>query len=247
MKMKHLMAVGVTTAMLMGASAASAATITFLNDGTNGTMHNWGNATHGGSTYNPAVNDPFGVSPTQLGANSGQYSTPAGAHANYAKYFNGVNANVGVNSGSASVMSTPDVWAINTDVDTTASFSIDYTLSLINIAGAVLYNNADLAVGHLVATGGTHHPLTASPFDTLGLETITFANTSLLASTTYYLKITGQYVSNANNAGGYTINTPSSESLSTPLPGAVWLFGTGIAGLLGFKRRGSVASTALQA
>jgi hypothetical protein len=88
----------------------------------------------------------------------------------------------------------------------------------------------------------------------------------------YLSGLSGSYVLNAfttsfavlSNTGGNTTAVQATQALirgnvtyyydnaipftpTTPIPGAVWLFGTGIAGLLGFKRRGSVASKSLQA
>jgi hypothetical protein len=123
--------------------------------------------------------------------------------------------------------------------NTTGGGGLDGLVSLFSASGA---NGA--------TTGGTLTSQDASKFGVFSNGSTSDLNTSL--GTTYTLYgVTGNGSPATTIVQSYTFGTASLSSLgvltlgagsgSVPLPGAVWLFGSGLLGLLGIRRRQTAA------
>jgi len=137
------------------------------------------------------------------------------------------------------------------------------TATLLNPTGGVLVTTVPLSttVTQLAKYDGTNDyagtsgkTFTGSATTTNSVNYTDLATLALFSGTGFlpaYLSATGNVTaSGASNislsfstlAGGFASVVYNYTPVAAPIPGAVWLFGTGIAGLLGFKRRGSVAA-----
>jgi hypothetical protein len=238
MKMKTLMAIGVTTAMLLGVGSVSAATIQYNN-----LTDSWGSKTSGNSANGTFTN--YLALPSSQGgqevAQSGQYST------------NSQNTNTsGIGKPTHYTTSFTDTWSIKSLVSgiSTVNFGVSFDSENMKFNANGAANNSDANGLTLVdaSNGNSSMGLASLISDPVtGYDVYSFGNLLLDSTHTYRLTLKGGLTnigkSHFSNEYTYSLTSPAlAAPLPTPIPGAVWLFGTGIAGLLGFKRRGSVAT-----
>lgn len=101
-----------------------------------------------------------------------------------------------------------------------SDFITDFTAAVWNTGGDGIVNNGDdFAVIGPVAAGPCNVPLCQG-----------MSGTALLDPGSYYIEMTGD----AGATAGYAGNLSVAE---TPIPGAVWLFGSGVVGLGALLRR----------
>jgi hypothetical protein len=115
-----------------------------------------------------------------------------------------------------------------------------YNLTLGTFAGLNLSATAGkLALFDTIATGASTTTASAHLVDLVGYGTT--ANFSLYPKMTANPSTTTAAI-RTTDAGGNTIfiaGTPDPNPVATPIPAAAWLFGSGLAGLIGMRRKQS--------
>lgn len=180
-----------------------------------------------------------------------------------AKY--GLNAEIDTGAGAwldAGVPATataPTGWKHQTDIgliksDVTQSITINLSTlgTFNNNFGVTVFTGMDTNTGNYSHHGGWNCPTCATPkpftnsnpFGTTGLTYLTHDETvdavngltfTAVAGQIYSIYLGGNGVGRwSQNVAGYQLNITSSP---VPVPGAVWLFGSALAGAVGLRRR----------